>query len=116
MKSFAVTLLLGLSALWMVMTGPVLAGTILLGAMAVNASLFVLLYVTRSQWRATMAGRGLVYTAIMLALLGWNCVTYRIFGEYPGRLWIGIVLFYAFNLAIIGMVVALVKVQNQERK
>ena len=26
MKSFAVTLLLGLSALWMVMTGPVLAG------------------------------------------------------------------------------------------
>ncbi len=110
----AAKLLVALAGTSVFLLGPLTAGMVLLGVMAVGATVFVGLYVGRSNWRSTDAGRGLVYTASIVALLGWNGFTYRAFGDYPGRLWLGMIVFYLFVVCIFNMLLTLIRSQNTE--
>lgn len=95
-----------------------LIGDLLILAAAATSTTFTLLYMVRSRWRANMAGRALLYLALLLTvMLTWTAVTIFIVGvnrkPYPmpinlfrDLLWLGGVI------VLTNMVRALLRAQR----
>ena len=77
---------------------------------------FTLLYGLRSKWYRYTEGRALMSKSTSLAFISAFVGSSLIFGEYPGREWIRLVLYFLFMVASWFFVLALVKAQRKTRR
>jgi len=69
-------------------------------------------YLARSNWRATRAGRSMLYLSIALAaLLSLNFASIY-FNEYPGRGTVRSLVYLTLVLTYLGLIRTLIRVQN----
>lgn len=90
---------------------------VLLTAMGLVGWVFCGLYATRSNWRATPAGRGLMYCATMIAVMGTRGALVTWWDvNFPGKEMSGVILFYIFDLTLANMIATLLTAQSKERR
>ncbi|QXW03997.1 putative phage holin [Rhodococcus globerulus] len=89
---------------------------VLLTSMTVLAWCFVVLYVTRSPWRATQGGRALLYTSAAIALLGTQLISVWWFGDYRFRAEIRSVVVILLILTLLYRILVLFRIQQNARR
>lgn len=95
---------------------PVTEAKILITSMTVLAWAFCLLYGIRSNWRATQAGRGYMYTSAALALLGTQLLTVWWLGNYEYRNEVRSLVLVALVLTLLYRILVLEAIQRRGRK
>jgi len=85
-------------------------------AMTVLAWSFVALYALRSNWRATDAGRTLMYTAGALGLLGTYACSSWVFGAYPFRNELRAAVVGLLVLTLVHRIAVLWRIQQEDRR
>lgn len=102
---------LGAGAIWL---DPDHAPRIFLATLAAESWLFVILYWTRSNWRATAAGRAVMRLIGVLAVIcTQGTVTLATDASYPGSDIIRPILLLAVTLAVLDMLLTLVQIQRR---
>lgn len=89
---------------------------ILLTTMTVLAWSFVIMYMTRSPWRATQGGRALLYTSAAIALLGTQLISVWWFGDYRFRAEVRDLVVVLLILTLLYRMLVLFKIQKQARQ
>lgn len=108
------TTVAGVSALVVVPDKELVANVILAGTVTVAWS-FVILYVTRSRWRAEATGRALLRMVLSIALVcTQGLVTILTDYSYPGREIIRPILLLLVGVAVLDLLWTLIRIQRGE--
>jgi hypothetical protein len=93
-------------------------GNTILGGVALTTWVFVILYTTRSPWRATAAGRSVLYDQLCLGSLSAYLLIANFLPrqKYPIINDIRSILFLGILLALLNMILTLFRVQQTVRK
>jgi hypothetical protein len=92
------------------------AGNIILGGIATVSWVFILVYMSRSDWAATAAGRAILRLVLCIGLLCTQGVATILTGySYPLRDWIRPGLLLLIFLTLVDLCVVLVRIQREER-
>lgn len=93
------------------------AADYLLSMWTVLAAVFTVLYGVRSRWRATAAGRALLYIAAVMTLVGAQvCLSAWVGADYPGREVLRTALYLGVAVTMLNMLVTLYRVQRDQRQ
>ena len=104
--------LLGLGVLVFV-DDPKTAGNILILFASVCSTLFSVFYAIRSNWRATEAGKSLVYVSTSFAALGWFlAISLWWSNDFPFREPIRLVLYWALALSMLHRLLVWFEIQR----
>ena len=95
---------------------PVTEAKVFLSAMTGLSWGFSLLYAARSNWRATQAGKALMYTSAALAMLGTQVLTVWWFGDYPFRDDVRNATLILLILTLLYRIIVLLRFQNLDRQ
>ena len=85
-------------------------------AMTVFAWVFVGLYGLRSNWRATDAGRTMMYTGAAWGLLGTYACASWVFGTYPFRNELRAAVVALLVLTLVHRIAVLWRIQQEDRR
>lgn len=88
----------------------------LLGTLVIGLISFVLMYATRSNWRATKVGKYLLYFMATVTLTFAYLLISPLVGRYPGRDIIDFLVLIVLNFTAWRLTLLLRKVQQGERK
>ncbi|WP_052372596.1 putative phage holin [Nocardia otitidiscaviarum] len=84
-----------------------------LGMIAVLGWVFMIAYGTRSNWRATAAGRGVMRLMLCLSVICTHGIaTIATDYSYPGRDFIRPILLLAVALAVLDLLLTLIRIQR----
>lgn len=86
---------------------------ILVTSMTLLATTFTLMYVVLLPWRASHAGRVLVYTSGALALLGWQLLSRWWLGAYPFFVEVRDGVFLLLVLTLLYRILVLIKIRRK---
>ena len=90
-----------------------MAGMVLYIALSSLASMFAVMYWTRSNWRKTAPGRALMYINLLLAALGvWVTLSIWLTDSIPFRDEVRSVLLLGFVVVMVNLILTLARVQN----
>jgi hypothetical protein len=108
------TTVAGVSALVVVPDKELVANVILAGTVTASWA-FVILYVTRSRWRAEATGRAILRMVLSIALIcTQGLVTILTDYSYPGREIIRPILLLLVGVAVLDLLWTLVRIQRGE--
>lgn len=103
----------GLLGVPFLLIDPTLAANILFTLFTLSAWGFVVLYALRSNWRATRAGRTVMYLAGSFAAVGSQvAVSIWLGSDYPGRDFVRLSLYYGIALTMLNLTWTLWRYQN----
>lgn len=89
---------------------------ILLGTLVIGLVSFVVMYLTRSNWRATLVGRYILYFFATIAFTFGYLMISPIVGRYPGREIVDFFVLVTLNFTAWRLTLLLGKVQKNERE
>lgn len=96
------------------LVSPEFAGNLAVAIICTLSLGFVAVYAARSKWRATVAGRALLYSMASIGALTFQVLLSVWLGtEYPGRAVIRPILYIAVTLTLLHLLVTLIRVQNE---
>lgn len=85
-------------------------------AMTILAWTFVSLYGLRSNWRATDAGKTMMYTGAAYGLLGTYACSSWLFGDYAGRNELRALVVGLLVLTLVHRIAVLWRIQQEDRR
>lgn len=86
---------------------------VLVTSMTILATIFTAMYVILLPWRASHAGRVLVYTSGALALLGWQLLSVWWFGNYRFRAEVRDGVFLLLVLTLLYRILVLIQIRRK---
>lgn len=95
--------------------GVVETANVFTAILTVKAGVFVWLYGTRSNWRATSGGRAVMALVACIATICGIGTLGAYFGNYPGRTFVRLTAFVAIGLTLMNLLLTLVEAQRQSR-
>ncbi|WP_157095466.1 putative phage holin [Hoyosella altamirensis] len=112
--TLGLTLLVVLCLAWML--GVRAAATLLVPFLVLVVGLFAALYFFRSNWRATLAGRALLYSKLSLLVLSSYGATVLILDEFPARDWVRLTVYLVVALTQLNLLLTFIRVQNERER
>ena len=89
-----------------------LAGDVFFFLLGAKAWIFVALYGFRSNWRATAAGRAVMGLVACIALICTQATLTIVFGEFPGRPAVRLILIGSVGITLMNLLLTLVAAQR----